>query len=137
MARAQHVLNLGIRLTSPKWCRYLDECEIWNRKSHGPRQHCDDELRDEGLGALARTAELHDEQTAAVGIDDSRQRSAFAERLQVSRGGVGWQLRHAGESRFASARPEAPTAGRRRCRLYRPAALAAARDRGALSLVIR
>jgi hypothetical protein len=64
-------------------------------RSHGGHRqlellcdHADDELGDEHLGALPRTAEFHDEEPAALGVDDGGKRAAFTERLHVAGGHV-------------------------------------------------
>jgi len=94
VAGAQKVLYLGIRLRATKRFDYIDQGKVGSRQACAARQESGNDLRNERLHALPRAAEFHDEHSAAVGIDDSGQRSALSQWLDVARRGMNWQLDH-------------------------------------------
>ena len=84
--RLQQVLDLRIRLALPEAIRQVDDRQLRHRQFQSARDAMRDDLGNQHLCALAGTAELGDEQAAAVGVDDGGKRAPLTERLDVSCG---------------------------------------------------
>ena len=83
-AREQQVLDLGIRLGTPDGRVELDEHELRDGKPEGAAQFARDDLGDERLRSLSSAAELQHVEAVVVGLDEGRQRPAFAKRRHVA-----------------------------------------------------
>src|SRR5207247_5944088 len=63
----------------------LDEGELRHREAEGARELTGDDLGEQGLPPLARSAELEDVEPVVARLDERRQRAAFAQRRDVAR----------------------------------------------------
>ena len=87
MTPLENLLYLGIRLAAAERRLDIDQRELRNREPDCLRERTDEQLRNERLGALSRTAELDDEEPSAISVNNGWQRPSFVERLQVAGGG--------------------------------------------------
>ena len=73
----------------------IGENDLWNRQFEGTRDFARDQLGRQREQAVARRLELEHVQAVVVGLDERRERSAFAERGHVARDPHGSKRAHA------------------------------------------
>ena len=87
-------VDLGVGLGARQVGIELGEDDLRHRQAERPRDLAGDELGDQRLRALAGAAELQHVQPVVVGLDDRRQRAAFAERRHVAGDANGPERQH-------------------------------------------
>src|SRR5438067_5027095 len=87
-APLQEVLDLSVRLSEPEAFGKLDDCWVGHRQAHYAREPGGNRLGNECLWPLSGAAELKDELTRLIGVDDSRQRAPLTEGEDIPGRGV-------------------------------------------------